>query len=184
MNWLLLDRRREFHRRVGLALEALYADREEEAFGLLAHHFGRASEPAKAIEYANKAGDHARELFAYREAIDYYQQTLGVLKEQEEYERAARTLMKIGLLYHTLFDFARSHQAYEEGFALWRRANEIAPAAPPPTAPHALRVAWGNPRTFTGTRETRGSNSGHNLMGGETGYTAASQSDCGDAHAL
>jgi ABC-type oligopeptide transport system substrate-binding subunit/class 3 adenylate cyclase len=145
---LLIERRKEFHRRVGLALESLYADRQEESYGLLAHHFGRAGEQAKAIEYATKAGDRARELFAYREAIDYYQQALAVLKEQEEYERAARTLMKIGLLFHTIFDFQRSRQAYEEGFALWRRADEIAPNPILPPAPHAFRVPWGNPTTL------------------------------------
>ncbi len=145
---LLLERRKEFHRRVGLALERLYADRQEESYGLLAHHFGQAGESAKAIDYANKAGDRARELFAYREAIDYYQQALAVLKEQEDYELAARTLMKIGLLYHTLFEFERSHQAYEDGFVLWRRADGITPDAPPPPAPHALRVAGANPRTL------------------------------------
>jgi class 3 adenylate cyclase/tetratricopeptide (TPR) repeat protein len=145
---LLIERRKEFHRRVGLALESLYADRKEETYGLLAYHFGRAGEHAKAIEYANQAGDRARELFAYREAIDYYQQALRVLKEQGEYELAARTLMKIGLMYHTLFDFPRSHEAYEEGFALWRRASEIAPQVPPPPAPHMLSVNWHNPRTL------------------------------------
>ncbi len=147
-NSLLVERRKEFHRKVAAALESLFADRKEEFYGLLAHHFGMGGEREKAIEYANKAGDRARELFAYPEAIDYYQQALDLLKEQKEYERAARTLMKIGLLHHTLFDFQRSHRAYEEGFALWQRASEIAPDVPPPPAPHALRVPWGNPLTL------------------------------------
>ena len=38
-NSLLLERRKEFHRRVGEALEGLFADRKEQYLGLLAHHF-------------------------------------------------------------------------------------------------------------------------------------------------
>ena len=147
-NSLLVERRREFHRKVAAALESLFADRKEEFYGLLAHHFGMGGESEKAIEYANRAGDRARELFAYPEAIDYYQQVLDLLKEQKAYERAARTLMKLGLLYHTVFDFTRSQQAYDEGFVLWQRASEITPEVPPPPAPHALRVPWANPLTL------------------------------------
>ncbi len=144
---LLLDRRKEFHRRVGLALERLYANRREDAYGLMAYHFGRAGEPEKSLEYANKAGDRARGLFAYPEAIDYYQQVLDVLKAQKEYELAARTAMKVGLLHHILFDFTRSHAAYEDGFALWQ-ASENTPLPASPPAPHALRVHRYSPQTI------------------------------------
>ncbi len=43
-NSLLLERRREFHRRVGEALEKLFADRKEQFLGLLAHHFEAAGD--------------------------------------------------------------------------------------------------------------------------------------------
>ncbi len=45
------------------------------------------------------------------------------MKEQGDYGRAARTLMKLGLTYHTALEFQRARQAYEEGFALWQRAG-------------------------------------------------------------
>jgi len=32
--------------------------------------------------------------------------------------------MTLGQLYHTVFDFERSQQAYQEGFALWQRVEE------------------------------------------------------------
>jgi oligopeptide transport system substrate-binding protein len=63
------------------------------------------------------------------------------LKEAGDLERAARTLMKLGLTYHTAFDFKAARQTYEEGFALWQRAGEVEPAVSLPPAPHALRVA-------------------------------------------
>ena len=77
-------------------------------------------------------------MFAYQEAIGYYQQALAGLKAQADYERAAQTLMKIGLLYHTIFDFARAQQAYDESFALWQRARETTSEVSLPRAPHAL----------------------------------------------
>ncbi len=141
-NGLLKKKRRIFHRQVAEALERLFPDRIEEQVGLLAHHWERAEEPEKATEYLLRAGDQARAAYAHQEAIDYYRRALAFLKEQGEHGRAARTLMKLGLTYHTAFDFQRSRQAYEEGFALWQRAGETREGTPPPPAPHALRVAW------------------------------------------
>jgi hypothetical protein len=51
--------------------------------------------------------------------------------------------MKLGLTHHAAFDFQRSRQAYEEGFALWPRAWEMELATPPP-APHPLRLLLGD----------------------------------------
>ncbi len=140
-NGLLKKERRVFHRQVAEALERLFPDRIEEQVGLLAHHWERAEEPEKAIEYLLRAGDQARLAYAHEEAIDYYRRALRFLKEQGEHERAARTLMKMGLTYHTAFDFKEARQAYEEGFVLWQRAGEMEPAVSPPTVPHGLRVA-------------------------------------------
>ena len=149
-NGLLKKERRIFHRQVAEALERLFPDRIEEQVGLLAHHWERAEEPEKATEYLLRAGDQARVAYAHQEAIDYYQRALAFLKEQEDHERVARTLMKLGLTYHTAFQFPQARQAYEEGFALWQRPGETQEGAPPP-APHALRVVWEDPRTLDPT---------------------------------
>jgi oligopeptide transport system substrate-binding protein len=84
---------------------------------------------------------------------------LELLKEREEYERAARTLMKLGLTHHIAFDFRRARQAYEEGFALWRLAAEVEPAIPPSLAPHALRVFWLNLPTVDPTMTSHAASS-------------------------
>jgi len=145
---LLKKERRVFHRQVAEALERLFPERIEEQLGLLAHHWERAEEPEKAMEYLLHAGDQARQAYAHEEAIDYYRRALVFLKEQREHARAARTLMKLGLTYHTAFDFRQARQAYEEGFALWQKAREIRPATQLPPAPHALRMDWGEPRNL------------------------------------
>ncbi len=150
-NGLLKKRRRAFHRRVAEALERLFPERIEEQLGLLAHHWEQAGDAEKATEYLLRAGDQARLVYSHREAIGYYQRALPLLKAQGENERAASTWMKLGLTYHTAFDFQLSRQAYEEGFALWQRATQMEPAVLPP-APHALRVPWGNPPSLDPAR--------------------------------
>jgi oligopeptide transport system substrate-binding protein len=142
-------RRRRFHRLIGQAMEVTYRGRPGIAREL-AHHFERAGETEKALAYLLQAGDAARGLYAYQEAIDYYQRALVLLKEQGEHEGAARTLMRLGLTYHIAFDFHGARRAYEEGFALWQRAGKMQPAILPP-ALHTLRVDWRNPPTLDPT---------------------------------
>jgi DNA-binding SARP family transcriptional activator len=155
---LSYGRRQLLHRRAGEALEArlprrrgLPSERPDgELVARLAHHFTEAGETKKAIDYLLEAGDRARHLNAHEEAIDHYEQALAFLEQQGDDERAARTLMKLGLTYHTAFDFDRSREAYAEGFAIWQRAGTGQPVAPPP-APHALRISGGDPITLDPT---------------------------------
>jgi oligopeptide transport system substrate-binding protein len=150
-------RRYQAHARVGAAMERLYDAAEMDTLtGELAFHFeqGRRHDKAlteKAIAYLLRAGDRARGLYAHQEAIDYYQRALALLKEQGEYERAGRTLMKLGLTYHAAFDFQQAREAYEKGFALWQRVGKTQSTALPP-APHAFRVDWRDPSTLDPTK--------------------------------
>jgi predicted ATPase len=57
---LLRRRRAELHRRAAEAIEATYADRIDERLVVLAHHWERAGEPERALEYHLSAGDAAR----------------------------------------------------------------------------------------------------------------------------
>jgi ABC-type oligopeptide transport system substrate-binding subunit/class 3 adenylate cyclase/ribosomal protein L40E len=125
----------------GLAADWLMeqsGERAGEYTALIGEHLELAGRTAKATDYLLQAGDRARRLYAHQEATYAYQRALALLKEQENHEQAGRTLLKLGLTYHTAFDFARSRQAYEEGFALLRLAGERASEHPPP-AQHALR---------------------------------------------
>jgi oligopeptide transport system substrate-binding protein len=105
------------------------------------------------VDYLLQAGDRAREVYAYQEAIGFYERALAFLKEEGAQEQAARTLMKLGLTYHLDFDFPRARGAYQEGFTLWQRVG-AAPAAPIPPAPHPLRMLWVDPATLDPTRAT------------------------------
>jgi ABC-type oligopeptide transport system substrate-binding subunit len=106
---------RRLHHQAAVATESLYPANSE----ALAYHYDQAGNTEKATHYLLKAGDRARGLYASREAIDHYQRALALLKEQGEYERAARTLMRLGLVYIAAFEPDRARQAYDEAFDLW-----------------------------------------------------------------
>jgi ABC-type oligopeptide transport system substrate-binding subunit/class 3 adenylate cyclase/tetratricopeptide (TPR) repeat protein len=132
--------RRLLHGEIAGALEDLYGSENDSIAVQLAYHYANAQEADKAIHYLQLAGDKARLAYAHQEAIDYYQRALALQKEQGYENEAARTLMKLGLTYHTAFDFEQARQAYEQGFVLWQRVGSMEPTLPPPPAPHALRL--------------------------------------------
>jgi ABC-type oligopeptide transport system substrate-binding subunit/DNA-binding SARP family transcriptional activator len=143
----LTDMERELrHGEIAATLEALYEGHTEDITVQLAHHYARARQRDKAVDYLVQAGDRARELYAHEEAADYYTQALEILRQQQDYERAARILMKLGLTHHIAFDFQRARNAYDEGLALWQRIGQGQPS--PPSAPHALRMDWEDPVTL------------------------------------
>jgi oligopeptide transport system substrate-binding protein len=128
-NSLLVDSRREFHHRVGEALEQLFAERKEQALGLLAHHFEMAGEYARAVDYLIQAGDQARLTDEHSEAIGYYQRAIAHLTQSGDQGRAARVWLKLGLIYNVNFQFEAAHQANETAF----RVQQAAMIHLPPT---------------------------------------------------
>ncbi|MEK6711598.1 MAG: AAA family ATPase, partial [Nitrospinota bacterium] len=75
-NSLLLQRRRELHRLIGLAIEEIYAERLAEQYEVLAHHFSRAEEPAKAVEYLARSAEKAAGSYAHSEAVTALEEAL------------------------------------------------------------------------------------------------------------
>lgn len=126
-NSLLIERRKEFHQKVGEALEQLFADRAEEFYGLLAHHFDVAGNQTKATDYLIKAGDKSRLEDAHEEAIKFYRRAIELLQQSGDMERESKTWLKLGLIYQINFEFEQAHQANETAFSLERqiRARQL-----------------------------------------------------------
>ncbi len=120
-NSLLMEQRREFHLRVGEALENLFADRLEKYLGLLAYHFESAGDYGKAVSYLTQAGDQARLTDEHSEAIGYYLRAAKLLEAQQEEPRLAQVWLKLGLIYSANFQFEAAHQANERAFTLQRK---------------------------------------------------------------
>jgi len=119
---LLLERRKEIHGAIGLAIEELYSQRLEEQAPILAYHFIRSDQQNKAVEYALLAGDQAAGLYANTEATAYYEQafaisqTLPVSGQVQQWKiDAALKLAAVGI---TRQDIERDRRNLEQAHSL------------------------------------------------------------------
>jgi predicted ATPase len=117
---ILLKRRRTFHRRVGEAMEALYSDRLDGLFGLLAHHFTLAGNYDKAIEYSRQAAKQAIGLFAYEDAAQTLRAALELIKPDERREIRLALLEELAEVYRLLRDSTQALPLYQQALDLWR----------------------------------------------------------------
>ncbi len=127
---ILIKRRRVFHRRVGEAMESIYADRLDGLFSLLAYHFALASEHEKAIDYYRKAAQQAVALFAYDDAIQNLRSALKLIEEDKHTETHMILLEELGDVYRLLRDIGQAIAIYHDSLHLWEtlpEANEIIP---------------------------------------------------------
>jgi class 3 adenylate cyclase/tetratricopeptide (TPR) repeat protein len=131
-NSLLVERRKALHRLIGLAIEELYADRLAEQYEILAYHFTKGEEWAKALEYLHRAAEKAAKAFATREALALYDQALEAAGQLGA-AVGARTMMAIHQaksdLYFVLSDFERAWTEGEQFLALARLAGDRASEA-------------------------------------------------------
>ena len=73
---ILLETRHHLHWSVAETIEALYGERLEEFYGLLAYHYAQAEAWEQALDYLLKAGDWAGQIAADGEALAHYRQAL------------------------------------------------------------------------------------------------------------
>ena len=83
-NTILLKRRREFHRRVAEAMEALFPDRLAELAPRLAHHYAEAQQAEQAQHFFTVAGDNAFRLYANTEAVGQYSRALELARARPD----------------------------------------------------------------------------------------------------
>jgi class 3 adenylate cyclase/tetratricopeptide (TPR) repeat protein len=73
---LLTARRQALHTETGQVLEALYADRLEDVYDRLAHHYSKTGLAAKAVEYLSLVAEKAARVYAHTEAVNILQEAL------------------------------------------------------------------------------------------------------------
>jgi tetratricopeptide (TPR) repeat protein len=81
---LLRPKREEYHERIGKAIEALYAERLEEYYELLAYHYVRSGNKDKAVEYLDLANQKAARARAMEEAKGYCDEAMTLLDRLPE----------------------------------------------------------------------------------------------------
>ncbi len=93
---VLMERRRQLHERTGAAIETLYAGSLDDHLAELAHHYGRSTNIEQAVQYLRRAGQQARERFAYNEAQAQLQRGVQLLRTLPE--SAAHEATELDLL--------------------------------------------------------------------------------------
>jgi class 3 adenylate cyclase/tetratricopeptide (TPR) repeat protein len=83
---LLERRRRTYHAEIAAALEEMNADRLEDVAELLAYHYGRSGDDARAVDYAIRAGEKAQKRWANTEALAHFDAALKRLDAMEDTE--------------------------------------------------------------------------------------------------
>jgi tetratricopeptide (TPR) repeat protein len=116
---ILLKRRREFHRRVGQAMEELYSDHQEGLHGLLAHHYTLASEQEKAIKHSRLASQQAVAVYAYEEAAQNLRAALNLIDPEDRTAIHMALLEELGDVCSLLRDFTQAVIHFQRALAIW-----------------------------------------------------------------
>ena len=125
---LLIRRRKEYHERVGRAIEEAYPDRLEEFYEVLAYQYLQSDNSEKSVEYLMKAGNKARRTYSNQEAIGYFDRALDVLDELEETEQhdawRMETHENLGKIYHTSAQYEQADENFSKAFDLALKIGE------------------------------------------------------------
>jgi diguanylate cyclase (GGDEF)-like protein len=120
------EKRRVLHKRVGEVIEALHAKTLSSHYGILSHHFQKAGEFQKAIEYASLAGEHAKTVYAHREAIRSYTLALELIEKAfvpYPYDKAATFFGKRGRQYFSIGEYPRCTEDFHSMLTCSREAD-------------------------------------------------------------
>ena len=121
-NSLLLQRRKELHRAIGVAIESLYADRLAEHYEMLGYHFSKGEEWSKAPRYLRQAGAKAAAHGANREAVTHFEQALVALahlpEDRETVEQAVDVRFDLRNSLLLLGEFGRTLEYLQEADTL------------------------------------------------------------------
>jgi class 3 adenylate cyclase/tetratricopeptide (TPR) repeat protein len=73
---ILTKKKKKLHEKIGNVVEELYADRIEEHYELLAHHYALSEHWEKAVHFGRQAAEKANKLSQFQQAVTIYEQTL------------------------------------------------------------------------------------------------------------
>ena len=92
---ILTKKRKKLHETIGAAVEELYADRIEEQYELLAHHYALSEHWEKAVHFGRLAAKKAHNLSQFQQAVTIYEQTAEWLLKLPEDKNRQENLVDI-----------------------------------------------------------------------------------------
>ncbi|MCI4352542.1 MAG: AAA family ATPase [Thermoplasmata archaeon] len=123
-----LARRREIHHRIGLALESSPPGDSSDRSGILAYHFLRSGDTARALEYCMKAGDRAAQIYARRDAIEHYRAALDLLSREPAGSQRWRIQSRLAEQMIRVGDAGKGLDLFEEAADGFQRLGDLAAA--------------------------------------------------------
>ena len=94
-NSLLFNRRKALHGMIGSAMEETYANRLEEFYEVIAHHFSKSDHYTRAFKYLKLSGEKAFRNNSAWEAFAFYKKALAVLEGHPEDGEQKKNKLKI-----------------------------------------------------------------------------------------
>lgn len=104
------DRWHALHERVADAYRAL--DQDEHA-ATIAYHYREAGNPEPALEYYERAGEQATDIFAHEVAIDAYERVVELARELGRRDTVLSVLESLGDIYEVLDKYDEAIRYYE-----------------------------------------------------------------------
>jgi class 3 adenylate cyclase/tetratricopeptide (TPR) repeat protein len=105
---LVRSRREAYHAQAGQTIEAMYWDRLEEFYELLAYHYGRSGNEDKAVEYLDLASQKATRANAMAEAKQYFVEAMLLLDRMPDtpanQHRRIALLTNVFLVFWMLYE--------------------------------------------------------------------------------
>ncbi|HWE64277.1 MAG TPA: AAA family ATPase [Chloroflexota bacterium] len=117
-----LAQRRALHRRVAEALEQQAGELPVE---LLAYHYSRSEEQARALLYVEQAGDRATAHHAHATAHAYYQDAMERLDRLGCSQDVARICEKLGVVLKTMGRYDQALRTLERAVAIHHAAGDL-----------------------------------------------------------
>jgi len=131
-NSVLIERRKQMHERIGLAIKSLYADSLEDHLSELAHHFSRSGDTDKAVEFLSLAGRQSVERYAYAEALTQLNEGLRLVEKLPESpsrdirELALAKALVVASWHGVGSDAAERNEAVERAVSLAEKIGDLA----------------------------------------------------------
>jgi class 3 adenylate cyclase/tetratricopeptide (TPR) repeat protein len=94
-NSLLQKRRKEIHRKIAIAMEALFVDKLEAFFEIIAYHYSKSGELIKAYQYLKLSGEKAIKKFSNWEAFQFYQTACNILDKMTDSPETKKKKLEI-----------------------------------------------------------------------------------------
>ena len=137
---VLQEQRKTLHERTAQAIEALYRDKLEEQYSILAHHYSQSDNAEKAVEYLGRAGQQAMRQSANEEAFAHLTQGLHLLGTLPDGPARAEQELSLQVALGTVL-MATKGTAATEVEQVFTRARELCSQVG--DTPQLSQVLWG-----------------------------------------